>query len=830
MDAIKSTYVDMVGKSAKAELDAARETLTLEQRKTKIREEAEAAKQGLIQMEVRHRKMSLEYEESLRKRKEAAGEDLTRINDLIAEKTKKIADQYARMAADVDADMKTAIDNLIEVDRLSGDTDQASAQDFEKQKQRINLLRDLNRINAEEQKGQLVDVIWAQIQYVKSLDQTIDTKIKLLKLAKEMESARADEEPDKAADDQPGGGDNQDLIDALNKVVKVVNTINELWDIGKDLIEASETGGWALAEAFGEAGQGVADMAGQLTGLPLGEVYGAVAGLVERVFDGVLKWRQQHDDIRRNLIWQTEQYKNQIDLVNDLLDVEQKRLKTQKLFNDILVGNLDTSEEAFNDLKDAAFNTYQIMIKSAKELGLTTVDLGLGFVSLSGSIQDAMMPADLDAARAGYMELVDRAEELRRSAEEDYAQAAKESYSEEFRDAATVRADAASMEADAIDQLVETYGDYLADLAKYAAMQRALITDEQATLKHRKAMGEFDDNEIEYLEKKKEHANELLILAQQQLDDGLITIDQFRDIQLAAKAANDEQAEFMTTQGAGPDFSARKRNLQLMLDLEKISQDEYRERMLTLLDEQLGYIDSIRDSYATQLDYANARMEIELEIAALMAGQNDMSDEAIAKLSELNRQRQAMILAGRTGAEVDPAAVAAIEDQIISTMTDAGASQEAIQAAIAGFSMASYDKGTPYVPEDMVARVHAGERILTSTENQDLISAVQGLASDRYLTDMVSLFRGQIESARSLGYSGEGGGDSVFAPTVIINGAESDDAANELIGALQDLHADWHDQDGTGNNREICYIIIRRRHGNYKSRVRYRDPVDGDPE
>lgn len=53
-----------------------------------------------------------------------------------------------------------------------------------------------------------------------------------------------------------------------------------------------------------------------------------------------------------------------------------------------------------------------------------------------------------------------------------------------------------------------------------------------------------------------------------------------------------------------------------------------------------------------------------------------------------------------------------------------GATPEAAAAWIASQGLPSFDVGTPYVPRDMTANIHRGERILTSSENARLVESM----------------------------------------------------------------------------------------------------------
>jgi hypothetical protein len=184
------------------------------------------------------------------------------------------------------------------------------------------------------------------------------------------------------------------------------------------------------------------------------------------------------------------------------------------------------------------------------------------------------------------------------------------------------------------------------------------------------------------------------------------------------------------------EFTVYEMQQKKLLLLGQITEEEFNERLnkkkIENLEQQLDIHDELVRQ--AQKDFANelitqqelwaiqdARMQLELEILGLKQAQNEEDTEALDKLRQMHMERQALILAAREEGVLgtdERARIQALEKQIIDEMTATGASPEAIAAAIEAFraSMPAFEIGTPFVPSDMAAMVHKGERILSSTE------------------------------------------------------------------------------------------------------------------
>ena len=259
---------------------------------------------------------------------------------------------------------------------------------------------------------------------------------------------------------------------------------------------------------------------------------------------------------------------------------------------------------------------------------------------------------------------------------------------------------------------------------------------------------------------------------------------------------------------------------------DEIAEVEHRKKMGKFDGNELGFLEekkAIQDRLAAQaiIDFNNdvngiitqrelwsileEQFSLEQAIFDLKNEGGELDQAALERLREMNKERQALILAGRGGeiTEADRERVAQLEKDIIAEMTAAGATPEAIAAAKAGFVNASFAGGSPELPSDMIAQVHKGERILTSMENKDLINAVrQGMQANPF-ENMQGFLRmwNDIQAEKQAAGIGQAGAN-VFAPVINVEGgSDPQGTADAVATTLRDLHTEWHQQDGTNNGR-----------------------------
>jgi hypothetical protein len=246
----------------------------------------------------------------------------------------------------------------------------------------------------------------------------------------------------------------------------------------------------------------------------------------------------------------------------------------------------------------------------------------------------------------------------------------------------------------------------------------------------------------------------------------------------------------------------------------EITEEEFEQALkLSQLEALHAKQNELNDLYETALGHYNEekltlqelndieyeRMQNELAILELQREQNGESSEQLDVARELFKERQRLVLQSRSGAlsDEDRARIKELESKIIADMTMAGASQEAIDAAIAGFknSAPSYDVGTAYVPADMVARVHEGERIIPKMENDQLVKSLR-----------------IMQATMSQALTTQGGGSpisnlylTIERGAVAVNGVGGDTAeiggmvVDRLVSEVGRRHAEWHRKNPYGS-------------------------------
>jgi len=183
------------------------------------------------------------------------------------------------------------------------------------------------------------------------------------------------------------------------------------------------------------------------------------------------------------------------------------------------------------------------------------------------------------------------------------------------------------------------------------------------------------------------------------------------------------------------DFAHRKKELDYLYSMGLITETERKTRLTAILNEELLYEQSIYDQmvaqHASSMELADEKEKIwdlEKEIYATIHDQNGLQDEQLKKVKALNMERNQMLMAMKLGGG-DAGQLAAIEDQIITALKDAGASEEQIQMQLATFrnTMPRYAQGTQGSrTQEGVAFLHKGEAIINPKGTAFLDSAIPG--------------------------------------------------------------------------------------------------------
>jgi hypothetical protein len=124
-------------------------------------------------------------------------------------------------------------------------------------------------------------------------------------------------------------------------------------------------------------------------------------------------------------------------------------------------------------------------------------------------------------------------------------------------------------------------------------------------------------------------------------------------------------------------------------------------------------------------DLKNVRPQMAGDMAGFQTGSMDY-------LSAYNDLQELQTTAAKATDKMGPAAQSYYQDTIKTELKQAMGSLTSQQRAgrsMYTFSGASYDVGSPFVPEDQVAQVHRGERIFTADHNERMTSAFEKAAT-----------------------------------------------------------------------------------------------------
>ena len=164
-------------------------------------------------------------------------------------------------------------------------------------------------------------------------------------------------------------------------------------------------------------------------------------------------------------------------------------------------------------------------------------------------------------------------------------------------------------------------------------------------------------------------------------------------------------------------FQKQKRLLEQQRDLNEITETEFQERTLELIDAEIARLETIKDSFATVMDFNLAINDLELERLRLLEQQNGAlldSDPILAGLVRKRQELLALIRAEGGVAAASPARRAELEQikqDILAQMQAAGATPAQIQAMLE--SLPKFHRGGLVTqPGESAALLKEGEFIV----------------------------------------------------------------------------------------------------------------------
>lgn len=235
-----------------------------------------------------------------------------------------------------------------------------------------------------------------------------------------------------------------------------------------------------------------------------------------------------------------------------------------------------------------------------------------------------------------------------------------------------------------------------------------------------------------------------LLLAMTKIGDTELSpeIDDLAGSWLNATDGVDAYAESLANAGDSADdlFNKQKRLLEQQRDLNEITETEFQEQTLALLDAEIERLNSIKDSFATVLDFNLAINDLELEKLRLLGQQNAELMESDPIMTGLIRRRQQLLALireeggiGATSA-ARQAELAQIKADIIARMVEQGATPAQIQEMI-----------------DSLPKFHAGGEITGATVRQSPANRPGGAANEALIVAKRGEFVVDAERALAIG-------------------------------------------------------------------------------
>lgn len=237
-------------------------------------------------------------------------------------------------------------------------------------------------------------------------------------------------------------------------------------------------------------------------------------------------------------------------------------------------------------------------------------------------------------------------------------------------------------------------------------------------------------------------------------------------------------------------FDKLKTRLGLLKDLGRISDQEFQDEMLTLLEERLAFLDAEREalieagaSSGELLDNEIARLGIEKEIEDLLNKQNGELAKGDALTVKLVRERQRLLAAIRQqtgGGALNPAQQAQLDaatQAAVARMQEIGVPQEEIDKFLA--SLPKYEEGG-FIAYGGPKLLHPGEFVLPATA----VNAIGRDELERFLSNSPSNLENSLAGRYLTANGGTSGGSNVTINfngiTVQVQGSISDSAAQTM--------------------------------------------------
>jgi hypothetical protein len=263
-----------------------------------------------------------------------------------------------------------------------------------------------------------------------------------------------------------------------------------------------------------ELSQHAADIAGQLTGLPIGEVFGAVSNVIKDIVEGisllVVKNEQWYkDDIK--LIANLERA-NQ--LTEDRLTLLRLEEQLTQSINNIYKTRVDTAAE-----RAAAMRTDIETTKATIEAIRGSLQSDIG-TSLKMNFAD---PESIKAQVKNAQTTILQYQANIREADRQLAKEAKDWASlsvddqKRWENVKLIAEDSIPL----LQTMIQQGQQLLSDQASLPDLLRGLQEDRLAELEHRKNMGQYKKQDLKYLQDRLKIEDDLLALAIQQYNNGV---------------------------------------------------------------------------------------------------------------------------------------------------------------------------------------------------------------------------------------------------------------------------------------------------------------------